>query len=520
MKRTTRALLCLLPAIALLFAAPPKKPKLVLAIVIDQFRYDYLLRFRKDYNSGLARLLQQGAVFTDAHFLHAATVTAVGHSTFLSGATPSSSGIIANEWVDRESGKPVTSVSDSKTKAVGGIPDATGSSPRRMLVSTIGDEVKMQGAESKVIGVSIKDRGAILTAGHMADGAYWYDADSNHWVTSTWYRAQLPDWAKKLNDENSYQRYIGAKWLPFDAKDDSAKPFCTMVAGADQRYCGSLEATPWGNEMIEEFAERALSGENLGHHAGVDILAVSFSSNDYVGHAVGPDDPAVRDISIRTDRLLGKLLDYVEQRVGAGNTLVVLTADHGVAPVPEFNQSRKMPGGRISEARVTTKISDTLTKRFGPGKWLLPGQPAMPYLNQELIRTRKLDPAEVERVAAEAALTEAHIARVYTRHDLLNGRVQQDAISRAVSLGFYGPRSGDLYILQEPYYLFEASGTSHGTPYNYDTHVPVIFLGPGIKPGTYPARIAVNDIAPTLAALLEVAQPTGSIGRVLSEMLH
>jgi predicted AlkP superfamily pyrophosphatase or phosphodiesterase len=522
MRRATRVLLCSIAAIVILFAAPPeppKKPRLVLAIVIDQFRYDYLLRFRKDYNSGLARLLQQGAVFTDAHYLHAATVTAVGHSTFLSGATPSSSGIIANAWTDRESGKAVISVSDPNSKVVGGIPGAPGSSPRRMLVSTIGDEVKMQGAESKVIGVSIKDRSAILPAGHMADGAYWYDPDSNHWVTSTYYRPQLPDWATKLNDENTYQRYIGAKWLPFDAKDDSGTPFCTMVAGTDQRYCGGLEASPWGNEMIEEFAERALAGENLGHHAGVDILAVSFSSNDYVGHAVGPDDPAVRDISIRTDRLLGKLLDYVEQRVGAGNTLVVLTADHGVAPVPEVNQARKMPGGRISEARVAAKMSDALTKRFGPGKWLLPGPVAMTYLNQELVRTRKLDPAEVERVAAEAALTEAHIARVYTRHDLLNGRVQQDPISRAVSMGFYGPRSGDLYILQEPYYLFEASGTSHGTPYNYDTHVPVIFLGAGIKPGTYSRRIAVNDIAPTLAALLQVAQPSGSIGRVLSEML-
>jgi predicted AlkP superfamily pyrophosphatase or phosphodiesterase len=520
LSRTVRTLLLFFLAGIVVASAPPKKPRLVLAIVIDQFRYDYLLRFRDEYTSGLAHLLKDGAVFTDAHYLQAATVTAVGHSTFLSGATPSMSGIIGNDWYDRESGKVITSVYDPATKTVGGIPGAVGSSPRRMLVSTVGDELKMRNSDSKVFGVSIKDRSAILPVGHMADGAYWYDPDSAHWVTSTYYRSVLPDWTKKLNDEKTYQRYVGAKWLPFDAKDESAKPFCTMVAGTEDRYCGGLEATPWGNDMIEEFAERAIAAENLGRHAGSDILAISFSANDYVGHAVGPDDPAVRDISIRTDRLLGKLFDYVEQRVGAGNTLVVLTADHGVAPVPEVNQSRKMPGGRLSDGRLAMTITDALTKRFGPGKWLLPGAAAMPYLNLELVHSRRLNLAEVERVAAEAARTQDHIARVYTAYDLQEGAVQRDDIGRAFSLGFFGPRSGDLFILPEPYYLFESTGTSHGTPYGYDAHVPVVFLGAGIKPGAYSQRIAVNDIAPTLAALLEVEQPSGSSGHILREILE
>jgi predicted AlkP superfamily pyrophosphatase or phosphodiesterase len=523
MTRTARLILCFL-VVATVWAAPPaappKKPRLVLGIVIDQFRYDYLLRFRSDYNSGLARLLEQGAVFTDAHYLHAATVTAVGHSTFLTGAPPSASGIIANEWYDREKGVSVTSVSDPDTKVVGGIPNAPGSSPRRLLVSTVADELKMQNSGSKAIGISIKDRSAILPVGHMADGAYWYDPDSNNWVTSTYYRTALPDWAKKVNDEHVARQYIGARWLPFDARDDSAPPFCTMVAGTDLRYCGGLEATPWGNEMIEDFAERAIAGEDLGHHARTDVLAVSFSANDYVGHAVGPDDPAVRDISIRTDRLLGKLFDYVEQRVGAGNTLVVLTADHGVAPVPEVNQARHMPGGRLNAAQVTDKITEALTRRFGPGKWLLPGPATMCYLNWKLVNSLKLDPGQVERVAAAAAASVEHIARVYTAQELQSGAVQQDPIGRAFSLSFYGPRSGDVFVLQEPYYLFDTTGTSHGTPYVYDTEVPVLFWGPGIKPGTYAASIAVNDIAPTLAALLGTAQPSGSIGRVLSEMFQ
>jgi len=493
----------------------------VLAIIVDQFRYDYLLRFRGEYHAGLARLLEKGAVFTDAHYLHATTVTAVGHSTFLTGAPPSVSGIIANEWYDRETEKSVSSVSDPATKLVGGVPGVPGSSPHRLLVSTVADELKMQGAESKTIGISIKDRGAILPAGHMADAAYWYDSDSSNWVTSTYYRAELPEWAKKLNAEHPSRRFIGARWQPFDAKDESAPPFCTMVAGTEVRFCGGLEATPWGNEMIEEFTERAVVAENLGKHPGTDFLTVSFSSNDYVGHAVGPDDPAVRDISIRTDMLLGKLFDFVEQQAGAGNTLVVLAADHGVAPVPEVNQARHMPGGRLDRDKVWAKITDALTKRFGPGAWLIPASPAtMPYLNLKLVNSLKLNLADVQRVAASAAAGVDHIARVYTAQELASGAVQQDFISRAFSLSYYGPRSGDLFLLQEPYYLFDATGTSHGVPYAYDTHVPVLFMGPGIKPGTYSGAIAVNDIAPTLAALLGATEPSGSIGRVLSEMLQ
>ena len=523
MQRALRILFSFSLMAAMLFAAAlgrHKKPKLVLAIAVDQFRYDYLLRFRDDYHSGIAQLLEHGAVFTDAHYLQAATVTSVGHSTFLTGAPPSISGIIANEWFDRESGKSVSSVYDAGQKLVGGIPDAVGSSPKRMLVSTVVDELKMRFPDSHAIGVSIKDRSAILPAGRTADAAYWYDNDSNHWVTSTYYRHDLPAWVEGVNEQHAYQRHIGEEWLPVDAPSGSAPPFCTTVNGAAARFCGALEATPWGNEMIEDFAEHAIDGEQLGRHNGVDVLAVSFSSNDYIGHQIGPDDPAIRDISIRTDRLLGKLLAYAEQAAGEGNVLVVFTADHGVAPLPELNESRKMPGGRMVEFRLSKRIGDALVLKFGPGDWLLAGSPAtMPYLNLNLIRKRGLDPAQFERVAADAAAGEDHISRAYTRHELLSGNVQKDPIGQAISFGFYGPRSGDVVILPEPYYVFEATGTGHGTPYGYDTHVPVIFMGAEIKAGEYRDKIAVNDIAPTLSYLLDIEAPSGSIGRVLSELL-
>ena len=519
--RRLRILLALfLASVTLALPAPPPKPKLVLAIVIDQFRYDYLLRFRKDYNAGFARMLDRGVSYTDAHYMHSLTVTAVGHSTFLTGATPSTSGIIGNEWYDRRTQQTVTSVSDPGTKLIGANKEKPGSSPARLLVSTVGDELKMQGGDSRVIGISIKDRGAILTAGHMADGAYWYDNDSNAFVSSSYYFKAQPEWAKKFNDEGRFKRFAGAQWLPFDAKGDSAKPFCTMVKGGDLRFCGVIEATPWGNEFIEEFAESAITGEHLGRHASPDILAVSFSSNDYVGHALGPDAPEVRDISIRTDRLLGKLFEAADRAAGAGNTLIVITADHGVAPVPEVNQARKMPGGRLDNKVFLQKLNDALSARFGSGKWIAGGSASAAYLNLELIAQKKLDPAEVERIAAAAVADEEHIARVYTRHDLESGRVQQDSIGRSMSLQFYGPRSGDLYLVPEPYYMFDASGTTHGTPYDYDSHVPLLIFGPGIKPASYSRSVAINDVAPTLSTILGVEIPSGSVGHVLTEIVQ
>ena len=500
-------------------AATPPKPKLILAIVIDQFWFDYLNRFRSDFHAGFATLLDQGAFFTDAHHIHYPTVTAVGHSTFLTGATPSLSGIVGNDWYDRATGKTVTSVSDDTVDLIGAPTGLKGSSPHRLLVSTVGDEIKMQGQKVKVIGVSIKDRSAILPVGHMADGAYWLEADTNQWVTSTYYMRELPGWVKDINAGHPAQRYLTQKWFSLQAPN--SKPLCTMVKGeAAIPYCGSLEATPWGNELIEAFAERALVAEDMGHHAGTDLLAVSFSSNDYVGHAWGPDSDQVRDITLRTDRLLGTFISFVEQRVGRSNLMVVLTADHGVVPMPEVNQERKMLGGRLAPALVRNAINDALTKKYGAGKWIVGNLGTTVYFNHELVRSKQLDEGQVEGTAAEAVRGLPHMFRVYTGTDIAAGRVQADRISKAVTKGYYRGRTGDLIVVAEPYYLFQPTGTSHGTPFNYDNHVPVIFMGPGIKSGVYSERIAVNDIAPTLSAIARVEEPSGSVGRILSEMFQ
>jgi arylsulfatase A-like enzyme len=292
-----------------------------------------------------------------------------------------------------------------------------------------------------------------------------------------------------------------------------------MPAAAGAPLYEQLEATPYGNELIEQFAARALQAEKLGMGGKVDLLAVSFSSNDYVGHRVGPDAPEVRDMAIRVDKLIGDLIRAAEMQAGAGDVLVVLTADHGVAPVPEVNQARKMPGGRLNPAQARDAVERALSTRFGAGNWIDFFSDDTIFLNPATVSSRKADEAEVEKTAADALRALPHIFRVYTRSQLLNGAILDDQIGRRVRAGFNAARSGDLTLIWEPYWIGGATGTTHGTPFDYDAHVPIVFLGPQVRAGRYNRDVSVEDIAPTLATLLDIETPSGSVGRVLDEML-
>lgn len=492
----------------------PAKPKLVVAIAVDQFRYDYLVKFRSEYTGGLDQLLRRGAVFSNAYYEHFPTVTAVGHSTFLSGAYPASSGIIANDWWDRELRRSVTSVFDPSVKGLGDEKETA--SPRRMLVSTVGDELKMVSPKSKVIGVSLKDRSAILPAGHMANGAYWVSKTNGKFVSSTYYFDGVPDWVTKFNDAKAADRYANSVW---DLKAYGGLKR-TLKTPADVDYYDSIASTPYGNELIEEFCERAIAEEKLGQRGVTDVLAVSFSSNDYVGHDYGPDSPEVRAVSVHTDRLFAKFFASLDRTVGMANVLVVLTADHGVAPMPEVNRERRMPGGRMTAGVIRDTVERALGAKFGIAKYVLSPSDYSLYLDDALIERRGLNMAEVRRVAAEAARKVDHVARVYTRDQLLAGPPASEMVARRVSNGYNEERGADLMIVLEPYFMYVKTGSTHGSPYNYDAHVPVIFLGARIKPGRYWGQVAVNDIAPTLASLLDVDAPSGSAGRVLTEMLQ
>ena len=493
-------------------AAPPARPKLLVMIAVDQFRYDYLTRFRKDYTAGLAQLLTQGAVFTNANYEHAPTVTAVGHSTMLTGASPVLSGIVSNEWYEKETGKVTSSVRDEKSELLGA--EGVAATPRRLLVSTVADEIKMSGrGESKSIGISLKDRSAILLPGRMADAAYWFNGEQGNWVSSTWYMPALPPWVASHNAKRAADRFLGKPWIPLGA----TQPLRTMTSKPDAMYYSRMETSPFGNEIVEEMAELAIENEKLGTHATTDVLAISFSSNDLVGHAYGPDSPEARDMSITTDRLLGKLFAYLDKKVGMRNVLVALTADHGVAPVPEVNTRRKMPGGRLKDSDVTSAVEKRLTEKFGSGKWSVGRGGEQIYLNPQLV-DQYGGPA-ARAAAADAIRNIPHIYRVYTREQLLQGETGQDKISRRVLNGYHPARGADLVVVLEPYYVFGNTAATHSSPFNYDTHVPVLLMGPGVKPGRYHQAAAVNDIAPTLATILEVEVPSGSMGRVLSEAL-
>ena len=500
-----KKLLALLLFASTSFAA--EKPKLIVAIAVDQLRYDYLLRFRSEYKEGLDRLLTRGAVFSNAYYEHFPTVTAVGHATYLTGALPAVSGIIANDWYERAESRNVTSVLDDSVKMLGGDGDG-GASPRRLLVSTVGDELKMSdGARSRVIGLSLKDRSAILPSGHMADGAFWFDVKNGQFVSSTYYFPALPAWVRTFNEEHPLNRYKGARWQGGQ-----------LPGEAGPKLYQAVYASPFGNELLEALAERAIGAEKLGQRDVTDLLTISFSSNDAVGHAMGPDSAEVHEISVQTDHVLGKLFQFLDSQVGMGNVLVTLTADHGVAPVPEVNQARKMPGGRMPEKIVRDTVQAALTKRYGTGDWISSPSEHSLYLNLDLIREKKLDRAEVNATAAEAARGIPHVSRVYTREQLIAGHAMEDRVGRRVMNGFYERRGADVFILLEPYWMFSAHGTTHGSAFNYDAHVPVILMGPGIKAGRFDETIAVNDIAPTLATVMGIETPAGSTGRVLAEI--
>jgi arylsulfatase A-like enzyme len=487
-------------------AEPTKKPKLVLTIIVDQFRYDYLTRFKNEYKGGLNRLLTQGAVFTDAYYRHFPTVTAIGHSVILTGAMPSASGIVGNDWYDRAAAKQVDCVADDSTKTLGSAGGA-GFSPNRLLVSTVGDELKTATSrKAKVIGIAIKDRAAILPAGHTADAAYWYDSRSGEFVSSTFYLTELPAWVKEFNLK-ALERYKGAEWLQHKLPEDN-------------RLAAALIPSPFGNDLLESFAERVIQAENLGKNTVPDLLSVSFSSNDYVGHYFGPESPEVRAMCLETDQVLDKLFKFIDSSIGMSNVLVAFTADHGVAPLPEANAERRMPGGRMQPRIVQNTLQSALVKKYGEGKWILSSPEHSLTLNQELVQEKKLDRVEVEETAREVLLAIPHVWKVYTRSQLIRGNVGDDPAGRGVMNGFFPSRGADVYVLLEPYWIFGASGTTHGTTFNYDTHVPVIFMGPAIQAGIYDAQIIPNDIAHTMADLLEIETPSASVGRVLKEIIN
>ncbi len=517
-----------------------KKTRLVVGVVIDQFRYNYLTRFEDQFGEGgFKRLLTEGAVFTNANYIHTPTYTACGHATFMTGATPAMNGIVGNEWYDRDSGKRVTSVIDEKTKLLGGREGATGMSPHRLIGTTIGDEMKLASSgKSKVIGISNKDRSAILSAGIRPNGAYWFSSDTGNFVSSTYYFDDLPAWVKAFNHDQHSNRYFGKVWErlfpegtyrrsePDDApyeKSVYGNHFPYTIKGGEEKpggkFYNQFEASPFANEHLANFAKAAIENEGLGADDVTDLLTISFSSNDLVGHAFGPYSQEVQDITLRLDRTLAELFNYLDKKIGLDQVVIALTADHGVGPVPE--QVRALGyGGRVEAKSAIDAITSALNQRFGEEKWVLNFVNGNIYLDEAAISRHKLDLAEVENVASQAVGKIHGIAAAITGTQILMGRLPNTPISNSVANGYFPGRNGNLIIVSRPFYLFgEGITASHGTPYSYDTHVPVILFGTGIAAGSYSSVSSPADIAPTLSLLLMIEKPSNATGRILTEAI-
>ena len=559
----------LLPgSVAFAQRTPPtaqKRPRLVLLIVVDQFRYDYLERFGDLFvANGFRRLLRDGASWTQSNYDHMPTYTAPGHGTMMTGAYPAETGIIGNEWLDRASGKRVTSVSDETVKTLGGGPNEMASSPSRLMTSTVGDELRLATNDrAKVIGISVKDRSAILPAGRHANAAYWFSTMSGNMVSSTYYFNQLPAWVTTFNATRSADKYFGAKWerlLPEDeyikragpdspsweavsgSGDTNAFPH-TITGGATsvgQAFYWGLDYSPFTNEMLVSFAQQAIVNEQLGQDDDTDVLTVSFSANDYVGHRYGPYSQEVMDVTLRVDRQIATLLDFVDARVGLSNTVVAFTADHGVSPIPEHAATLGLGGARLKTADLFAAVSKALSAKYNPqgkspdpsadyllkyseGTWMreyfINGNL---YFNYDALRRDGVNIEEMSQVVVAAALTVPGVARAFSRTQLLRGATSiTDPIERRALHGFSPSRSGDVVVVPEPYkYLGDTITATHGSPYSYDTHVPTIIMGTGVKPGQYFEAATPADIAPTLSALLRITAPSNVTGRVLIEALR
>jgi predicted AlkP superfamily pyrophosphatase or phosphodiesterase len=520
-------------------------PRLIIVLSFDQFRYDYLVRFREHLGKeGFRRLIDGGANFTSVAYEHANTTTGPGHAVILSGTYGWTNGIVANSWFDRIQNRSVYCVEDRSVRPVGGGRD--GRSPANMIGATFGDQLRIaSGFRSRVISVSDKDRAAVLMGGKSANGAYWM-ADSA-FVSSSYYMDSLPSWVTAFNRSGASQAYRGKRWeraLPLEAyaaMDDDDVPYewggaglgktfphpiTGDTAGGQGTYYDAMLTSPFGIDLLAKFALAAVEGEHLGEDEIPDLLCIGFSSTDLVGHAYGPNSQEVMDMAVQTDRILGGLLDAVDRRVGLRNTVIVVTADHGVTPIPEYLERRAPSFGamRIASSRFKEYCESTMTRRYGPpagGRWLLRLGHGTLYLNPAALEKAGVDTDAAAHVLADSLLRFPGIAAAVSMHDLLTmpeGPPVWQRFRRSVFPG----RTGDLVYAFKPFVVMDdgPEGADHGAPYADDSHVPLVLFGSGIHPGTYAMNAAPIDLAPTLSALLGVNAPPASEGRVLWEALQ
>ena len=505
-------------------------PRLVVVIAVDQMRADYLDLFAEHYVGGLRRLRDEGAVFTDGHQDHAITQTAAGHATIATGVFPSRHGVVANEFWDRVAQQPVGAVADPATALVG-VEGRTGSSPSRLMRQGLGDWLKAQSPGSKVASVSLKDRSAILLAGKSSDAAYWYDLRTGRFVTSDYYLPALPDWVTKFNAAGFVDRYHGTQWTKLSPEvvyDESPWP---ELAGRDpsqystfphalgtpgglpgRQYYSLFRSSPFADLVTLEFAKGLIEHEGLGRDAVPDLLFVGLSATDQIGHRFGPYSHEIHDQILRLDDYLGDFLAYLDEHVGADGYVVAVSADHGAVPVPERLAELGIDAARIRPDELLQFVTPVLDAAHARGD--IATKPALDYQSGPVFRFSADSPSPadldaLQRAVAARLLEHPLVAAAYTYNDQLRGDVDDESWADSFGRSFHPDRAPDVTVkLRENQLLREvATGTGHGSPYRYDTHVPILFFGAGVAAGRHTDRVRTTDIAPTLASMLGIAVP-------------
>lgn len=506
--------------------------RLVLVITVDQMRADYLQRFKDQFSGGFQYLLSHGRVFSEAHQDHACTETAVGHSTILSGVLPAHSGIIGNEWYERGSKQVVYC-----TTAVDGGDGPGGApvpSPRALRATTLGDWLRAAQPAAKVIAISRKDRAAVLLGGQHPTGVYWCDPANGTFRSSAYYGADLPGWVKTFNATRPARKYFRSTWdrrLPASAYSRSSpddqrgegklggrSTFPYQYNGGfvpDSKFYNYLISTPFLDELTLDLARRGVTSENMGRRGVTDLLAVSLSSTDSVGHLFGPRSQEIQDLMLRLDRMLGNFFEFLDSRIGLDHTVIVLAGDHGVAPLPETTNSDGVTDRQALRFGAGVRQAEAaLVRDLGPGPWIEQQYGDNIYLNQDTLRGRGLSSSEVEERLARILRDSPQVLDAFTRTEFVSGNPHQSPYSSLYANCFDPQNSGDVVLQPRPGVLFkEGSGTTHGSPYPYDTHVPLVIAGSGISAGTVDVRVRTVDIGPTLAELLNVSVPQKVDGR-------
>lgn len=518
-----------------------ERPKLVVGIVVDQMRYDYISRFWNGYSEGgFKRLVKEGFNFKNNHYNYAPTSTGPGHASVYTGTTPASHGIIGNDWYDKEIGASVYCAADNTYASVGTASAAGQMSPKQLLTTTISDQLKLHTqSRSKVIAIALKDRGAVLPGGHTADAAYWFHGkDEGSWISSTFYMETLPSWVTQFNSKvpqqykkpwdllKSEKAYIqsGSDKNNYEGayRGETAAVFphdLVSLWEANGAY-DILKATAYGNSLTADFALAALKGENLGKGVDTDFLAISFSSTDYVGHQFGVNSREIEDTYYRLDLDLERLLKALDAQVGPGNYSLFLTADHAAVQVPSYLKDLKIPSGYFDSKVFKEKLNAYVADQFGSEDLIENISNYQVFLNRGLAAQLDIDLKGMQEDLAQFILQDSAVERTYTAHQMW-GREYTKGIPYILQNGYNPKRSGDvLFVLKPAVISYSRTGSTHGSPQIYDTHTPLLFYGKGFKRGASYERSEIPDIAPTLAAMLGIAFPNGTTGKPLTQVLE